>query len=637
MLLMTCGEVRQQSINKNNKHSGAFETSECFQVGSINYNEDKMLGAILGDIIGSYYERNNVKTKDFPLVTSQTRYTDDSVMTLAVAKWLLEDPLHSEEQFIRFMQKLGRAHIRAGYGGSFKQWLLSIDPQPYGSWGNGSAMRVSPVGLFADSESEARSLASLTAAVTHNHPEGIKGAEAVAVAVFTNRHHASMPLDFRKKMTKLRVEQLFGYNLDRTLDEIRPSYKFDVSCQGSVPEAIIAYLESESIEDCVRNAISIGGDSDTIAAIACSIFMAGENSGKEENAWTVEYAKYLPNDLKCIMYEFENFVFPQKPTFNSYAVNDWLYAGEYPGDKNKEKARLKLRQFKRFGITHFIDLTEDGELSPYEPLLCGMRYMRFPIVDQSVPDSIKSVQNLIKTINEIHKESIWNKVYIHCWGGVGRTGTIVGCYLASEHGTDYDATIKELERLWSECPKSANRVSPENSEQRNFIANFIAELDKFKQTAALLMWTNGLGHMGKAFNGEDAMPENTITATADSWTTQPMPNEHTVIRTGIKVSSEAMDIIRKGHIPEAMEDHWFMYCDDEYIRYYRSWTGICIYEARYEKADDGYQITSLKANRSQNQYQETNDRRDYCLFMYLLITEAGGDGSKFFDEFLALE
>lgn len=596
-----------------------------------------MLGAILGDIIGSYYEWNNVKTKDFPLVTSKTRYTDDSVMTLAVAKWLLEDPLHSEEQLIRCMQKLGRAHIRAGYGGSFKKWLLSSHPLPYGSWGNGSAMRVSPVGLFAETESEARDLARITAAVTHNHPEGIKGAEAVAVAVFINSHHASLPLDFRKKMTKLRVEQLFGYDLNRTLDEIRPDYRFDVSCQGSVPEAIIAYLESENIEDCVRNAISIGGDSDTIAAIACSIFMAGENSNKEENAWTQKYEKYLPNDLKCIMYEFERTIYPDKPTYHSYKVTDWLWAGEYPGDKNKEKARLKLRQFKRFGITHFLDLTEEGELTPYEPLLHDMQYVRFPIVDQSVPKDIESAKNLIKTINEIHKESIWNKVYIHCWGGVGRTGTIVGCYLASEHGTDHDATIKELERLWSECPKSENRVSPENSEQRNFIANFIAELDKFKQTAVLQMWTNGLGHMGKAFNGEDAMPDKTRSATADSWTTQPMPNEHTTIRTDIKVSSEAMEIIRKGHIPEAMEDHWFMYCDDEYIRYYRSWTGICIYEAHYEKTDDGYTITSLKVNRSQNQYQETNDRRDYCLFMYLLITEVGGDGSKFFDEFLSLK
>lgn len=596
-----------------------------------------MLGAVLGDIIGSYYEWNNVKTKDFPFVTNHTRYTDDTVMTLAVAKWLLEDPAHSEGQLVRQMQNLGRTHIDAGYGGSFRAWLLSSNPQPYGSWGNGSAMRVSPVGLFADTELEARRLASLTAALTHNHPEGIKGAEAVAVAVFLNRHHASLPLDFRKKMTKGRIEKLFGYDLDRTLDEIRPSYKFDVSCQGSVPEAIIAYLESESVEDCIRNAISIGGDSDTIAAIACSIFMAGENSCKEENAWTAEYEKHLTDDLKSIMHEFERFVFPQKPTFNSYAVNDWLYAGEYPGDRNEDRAKLKLRQFKRFGITHFIDLTEEGELSPYEPLLCEMQYMRFPIADQRVPESIESVQNLIKTIHEIHKDSIWNKVYIHCWGGVGRTGTIVGCYLASEHGTDYDATIKEFERLWADCPKSANRVSPENMEQRNFIANFIAELDKFKQYATLQMWTNGLGHMGKAFNGEDAMPEKTRIATADSWSILPMPKEHTVIKTDIDVPSFAMDIIRKGHIPEDMADHWFMYCNNKFIRYYRSWTGICIYEARYRKTDNGYKITSLKVNRSKDQYLETNDRRDYCLFMYMLLTEAGGDGSKFFQEFLSIK
>lgn len=240
-----------------------------------------MLGAVLGDIIGSYYEWNNVKTKVFPLLTNQTRYTDDSVMTLAVAKWLLEDSTRSEGYLIRCMQKLGRAHIRAGYGGRFKEWLMSPNPQPYGSWGNGSAMRVSPVGLFAESESEALHLAKLTAKVTHNHPEGLKGAEAVAVAVFINKNNAAHPLELRKQLTKEYIEQHFGYDLDRRLDDIRPTYKFDVSCQGSVPEAIIAYLESENVEDCVRNAISIGGDSDTIAAIACSIFMAGENSGKE--------------------------------------------------------------------------------------------------------------------------------------------------------------------------------------------------------------------------------------------------------------------------------------------------------------------------------------------------------------------
>lgn len=594
-----------------------------------------MIGAVLGDIIGSYYEWNNVKTKAFPLVTNQTRYTDDSVMTLAVAKWLMEDPTRSEEQLIRCMQKLGRTHIRAGYGGSFKQWLLSSNPRPYGSWGNGSAMRVSPVGLFADSESEARNLASLTAAVTHNHPEGIKGAEAVAVAVFTNRHHASLPLDFRKTMTKLRIEQLFGYDLSRTLDEIRPRYTFDVSCQGSVPEAIIAYLESDSVEDCIRNAISIGGDSDTIAAIACSIFMAGENSDKEENAWTSDFEKYLTDDLKSIMHEFERFVFPQKPTLNCYAVEDWLFAGEYPGDRNEDKAKLKLRQFHRFGITHFIDLTEEGELTPYESLLQGMHYMRFPIADQRVPESIESVKNLIKAIKQIHREDIGNKVYIHCWGGVGRTGTIVGCYLAYVLGADYDATLKALEQRWANCPKSANRISPETTEQLCFIADFIADLDKFKQTASSLMWSDRLGSQGRAFNDDNARHEEL--ANADSWDTQPMPKEHTVVKIDFEVPTEAMDTIRKGHIPEAMEDHWFMYCDDEHIRFYRSWTGICIYEARYEKTDSGCKITSLTINRLQEQYQETNDRRDCCLFLYLLVSQAGGNGSSLFEALQALE
>lgn len=170
-------------------------------------------------------------------------------------------------------------------------------------------MRVSPVGLFAESEAEALRLARITANVTHNHPEGIKGAEAVALAVYLNKHYASMPLEYRKELTTDKIESQFGYNLSRTLDEIRPTYQFDVSCKGSVPEAIIAYLESESIEDCVRNAISIGGDSDTIAAIACSIFMAREDCRQEENAWVNAFEKYLTADLKTIMEEFEKRIY----------------------------------------------------------------------------------------------------------------------------------------------------------------------------------------------------------------------------------------------------------------------------------------------------------------------------------------
>ena len=433
-----------------------------------------MLGAVLGDIIGSCYERNNVKSKDFPLVTSRTRYTDDTVMTLVVAQWLMEDAAHSEAGLILRMQKLGRAHLRAGYGHRFKEWLMAKDPQPYNSWGNGSAMRVSPVGLYAESETEALQLARMTASVTHNHPEGIKGAEAVALAVYVNRQYASLPLERRKELSRDAIAKHCGYDLNRTLDEIRPNYGFDVSCQGSVPEAIIAYLESSSAKECVRNAISIGGDSDTIASIACSIFMAGEDSRKTENAWTNGFEKYLSNDLARIMSAFERLVYPSKPTYNSYKVTDWLWAGEYPGDRSEDAAKEKLRQFRRFGITHFIDLTEEGELVPYEPYLQGnSHHLRFPIRDQSVPTDIGSVKKLLEKTISIHESDANAKLYIHCWGGVGRTGTIVGCFLAHFDKLDYEDAISVLTRLFEECPKSVSRRTPENSMQMEFIRQFI--------------------------------------------------------------------------------------------------------------------------------------------------------------------
>ena len=260
-----------------------------------------MLGAVFGDIVGSPYEWKNVKTKDFQLETSGTRYTDDSVMTLAVAKWLLEDMSHSEAHLIQCMQELGRNDLGAGYGGRFREWLMSKNPQPYNSWGNGSAMRVSPVALYANTLDEALELARITASVTHNHPEGIKGALAVAECVFINREATDLETAKREICSTIPVK--YGYNLNRTLDEIRPSYSFDVSCQGSVSEAIIAFLESTSLEDCARNAVSIGGDSDTIAAIACSIYAAKTTHEDKELMKRFDY--YLPQDLMLIMEKFE--------------------------------------------------------------------------------------------------------------------------------------------------------------------------------------------------------------------------------------------------------------------------------------------------------------------------------------------
>lgn len=188
----------------------------------------KMLGALAGDIIGSLYEFYNTKSTDFELFTKWTKFTDDSVMTLAVAKWLMEDDEHSPWHLIRCMQELGRRYPRAGYGGHFNCWLRQENPQPYKSWGNGAGMRVSPVGLYAKTLDEALNLAEITASVSHNHPEGIRGTQAIATSVYLCKEEQS------KQEIKDYVEEKFAYNLSRTIDEIRPNYSFESDYHGAV-------------------------------------------------------------------------------------------------------------------------------------------------------------------------------------------------------------------------------------------------------------------------------------------------------------------------------------------------------------------------------------------------------------------
>jgi len=219
-----------------------------------------VIGAIAGDIIGSVYERSPIKTREFPLFDPRCRFTDDTVLTVAVAHAILSGG--SYEASIR---AFGRRHPRAGYGGAFIRWLFAEDPRPYNSWGNGSAMRVSPVGFAFGSEEEVLAEARETARITHDHPEGIRGAQATALAVFLARTGRG------KEEIRGRIREAFGYDLDRTVDGIRPGYGFDVSCQGSVPEAIVSFLDAGSFEDAVRNAVSLGGDSDTLACIAGGI------------------------------------------------------------------------------------------------------------------------------------------------------------------------------------------------------------------------------------------------------------------------------------------------------------------------------------------------------------------------------
>jgi len=183
---------------------------------------------------------------------------------------------------------------------------------------------------------------------------------AVAECVYICREAADV--DEAKREIRDSIPRKYGYKLERTHDEIRPEYKFDVSCQGSVPEAIIAFLESNSLEDCVRNAVSIGGDSDTIAAIACSIY-AAKNS-QDDDILAKRFEHYLPADLRCAMENFEKRIRNRRPIDNSYQVTSQIYAGKYPRNKDIESRVIKLHQFESFGITHFVDLTEEGELAP---------------------------------------------------------------------------------------------------------------------------------------------------------------------------------------------------------------------------------------------------------------------------------
>ena len=247
-----------------------------------------MLGAIAGDIIGSRFERNPIKTTDFELFHSDCRFTDDSVLTLAVAEHLL---LGSD--LIDTFREYFNQHPEVGYGTRFLQWASSSSREPYNSFGNGSAMRVSPVGFAFDSLEVVMEKARTISEVTHNHEEGIKGAQATAAAVFLARTGSN------KEEIRMFLETQFQYNLSESLDTIRPHYKFDGTCQGSVPQAIIAFLESENYEDAVRKAVSLGGDSDTQACIAGGI--AHAFYGKLPDIFSAEVHSRLEVPLRQIV------------------------------------------------------------------------------------------------------------------------------------------------------------------------------------------------------------------------------------------------------------------------------------------------------------------------------------------------
>ena len=263
-----------------------------------------MYGAISGDMIGAPYEFDrSPKVKEFPLFSRGSQFTDDSVMTIAVAEALMDtigqDDRAVKEALVRSMQKWGGKYPYAGYGGMFARWLRAKDPQPYGSFGNGSAMRVSSAGWLCDSLEETRHMARLTAEVTHNHPEGIKGAEAAAAAIYLAR------TGHNKEEIRDHIIREFGYDLSRTCDEIRPTYRHVESCQKTVPEAVTAFLEGTDFEDVIRTAVSLGGDCDTLTCIAGG--MAEAYYGIPDSI-REECRRRLPADMLMVCDRFEAMV-----------------------------------------------------------------------------------------------------------------------------------------------------------------------------------------------------------------------------------------------------------------------------------------------------------------------------------------
>ena len=444
-----------------------------------------MLGAVIGDIVGSVYEFDNTRDYDFVPFGPKSNFTDDSVMSFAVAQWLLEDPAHScqglEDAMVRMAGEF--PDPTGGYGSGFQTWLFhperlknydaryeqpyksSTGRHPYGSWGNGSAMRVSAVGWCFDTLEETERVAAISAAITHNHPEGIKGAQATAAAIWLARNGKG------KETIREYIESTYGYDLHQTWDDWRKKYHWDDSCQGTVPQAIICFLDSRDFEDAIRKAVSLGGDSDTLACITGGI--AEAYYGGVTTDWIEKVAELLP---------------------------------------------------ERF----------------------------------------------------------------------------LGILEAMQENTAYGQ---------------------------------LGQIDNEDAKADLLMWQMGLGDSNKRLEGRDFNPETKEKATADSWHTEPMQGQPVELPMDFALSDAQMAVIALGHIPEVMEDHWFMYCDESWIRYYRSWSGLCVFEARYEKAAKGYRITQLRLF-AEDDRSEKYVSGQRALFLALLMDECGGDSRQYWDEYL---
>ena len=448
-----------------------------------------MLGAIIGDIVGSRFEFNPTNDYNFELFTEECSFTDDTICTVAIA-----DALLAYKEYGKSLHEWCRKYPnpKGGYGGRFREWVMSDDPQPYNSFGNGSAMRVSPIAWRFLNAGGMIYEAAKSAECTHNHPEGVKGAQAVALAI----HYGDEIRRLSDKKDKDAIIQAFnpileftGYNIN-----IRRAVvlnKFDETCQGTVPVALWIITESTGFEDAIRKAVSLGADSDTLGAIVGSIAEAIWGVPTE---LALEAMRYLPNEMKAVV----------------------------------------LRFYK----THAYEI--------------------FPLK------------------------------------GYG------------DEGAAQDLLAEEEQE------------------------------EKKAQMFAIMRWKLGLGNFNGIIEGGDGLPHKMQVATADSWKTMPMPDDDSEVsrlETRIEISKREMEIISKGHIPEVQEDHWFMYCTADCIRYYRSWTGMCAYEAYYHEENHRFIIDKVCMNHNLCEFGVNGDEAGLALLRYLLVAETGANAEEAWHEY----
>ena len=442
-----------------------------------------MFGAIIGDIVGSPYEfdSNNVKTKDFPLFTEKSHFTDDSVMTLAVAKAVMDtqDKESNEELklcFVQSMRELGAAYPDAGYGGRFSYWLTSDAPKPYNSYGNGSAMRVSAVAWMFESVSEVRRVARLSAEVTHNHPEGIKGAEATASAVFMAR------TGHGKAEIRHYIESEFGYDFSRTCDEIRPGYRHVESCQETVPEALTAFFEGESFEDVLRLAVSLGGDSDTLTAIAGSI--AEAYYGIDED-WKKAAFAHLPDDLAQILRRFD-VIYGINPQYQINPLHEAVLFAE------KAHRGQKRKGTDIDYITHPMEVFQilTSMNAGYELLVAGLLHDTVEDTDVTIDDIRKAFGERVATLVGNHSEDkskTWKERKQHTIDELKTADRDTKLLIMADKVSNLRSMLSDYaqvgEKLWERFNASKELQSWYNSEVQDALYDL-----QFDDNARLVYW-----------------------------------------------------------------------------------------------------------------------------------------------------